>query len=89
MTKETFVEIINKIQEFDKFLDKLSDLHIDILNVNELWIPGYLWDKLLKELFGEKGIDAINRWLLEEHFVETPEELYNYIVELLDDKTEW
>lgn len=82
MTKETFVEIINKIQEFDAFLDKLFDLHVDILNVNELYIPGHVWNRLLKELFGEKGIDIINKWIFEEKFVETPENLYDYLVNL-------
>ena len=87
ITKNNFVNIILKIQEYEKFVDKVSD-YVNIDKFDELFVPGDIQDMFFRSLFTEKGVDLINAYLYEyENFlnmvdedISTPEELYDYLI---------
>ena len=94
MTKDKFKIIIEKILKFDSFLDSLSNINPNLIEVEELYIYPSVVDMLFKEIFGERGTDIINSWLYEgnKQFVydlnnkvniSSIEELYDYVINTL------
>ena len=67
MTKETFIKITQKLQIYENFLDKLeNDLHIHILSIDELFIPGEIASVVLRDAFGTEIVDTFNDWFYED-----------------------
>lgn len=87
ITKSNFVSIIRKIEEYERFIDKVSD-YINLDKLDILFIPGEIQDTFFKSLFTEKQVDLINAYLYEydnflnqvEEDISTPEELYDYLM---------
>ena len=87
ITKSNFVNIILKIQEYERFVDKVSD-YVNIDKFDELFAPGEIQDMFFKSLFTEKQVDLINAYLYDyddflnqvDEDIATPEELYDYLV---------
>ena len=67
ITKEKFKELIGKIQEYNKFIDKLYDeFKIDAYDCRYTDYPAVFFDELIKGLFGTEGLDLVSWWLFEE-----------------------
>ena len=87
ITKSNFVSIIRKIEEYEKFVDKVSD-YINLDKLDILFIPGEIQDTFFKSLFTEKQVDLINAYLYDcddflnqvKEDIFTPEELYDYLI---------
>lgn len=87
ITKSNFINIIRKIEEYEQFIDKVSDC-INLDNFDELFIPGEVQDMFFESLFNEKQVDLINAYLYDyEEFlsqvdddIASPEELYDYLI---------
>lgn len=87
ITKSNFVSIIRKIEEYEKFVDRVSD-YVNLEKFDELFVPGEIQDTFFKSLFTEKGVDLINAYLYDyddflnqvEEDISTPEELYDYLI---------
>jgi len=87
ITKSNFVNIILKIQEYEKFVDKVSD-YVNLDKFDILFVPGDIQDMFFRSLFTEKQVDLINAYLYEyegflnmvEEDISTPEELYDYLI---------
>ena len=83
LTKETFIKVIQCLQKYEDFLDRLQDLHVNILDVGELFICDEVKDLLLKDFIGIKNLDIINDWFYEDGgrnaSIEEIEEIYNKI----------
>lgn len=87
ITKSNFVSIIRKIEEYERFVDKVSD-YVNLDKLDILFIPGEIQDTFFKSLFTEKQVDLINAYLYEydnflnqvEEDISTPEELYDYLM---------
>lgn len=87
ITKNNFVSIIRKIEEYEHFVDKVSD-YVNLDKFDGLFIPGEIQDTFFKSLFTEKQVDLINAYLYEydnflnqvEEDISSPEELYDYLM---------
>ena len=87
ITKSNFVSIIHKIEEYERFVDKVSD-YVNLDKFDILFVPGEIQDAFFKSLFNEKQVDLINAYLYEydaflnqvEEDVSSPEELYDYLM---------
>lgn len=87
ITKSNFVSIIRKIEEYEHFVDKVSD-YINLDKLDILFVPGEIQDMFFKSLFTEKQVDLINEYLYDydnflnevEEDISSPEELYDYLV---------
>lgn len=87
ITKSNFVSIIRKIEEYERFIDKVSD-YVNLDKLDILFIPGEIQDTFFKSLFTEKQVDLINAYLYDyndflnqvEEDISTPEELYDYLI---------
>lgn len=88
ITKSNFVSIIRKIEEYEHFVDKVSD-YVNLEKFDGLFISGEIQDTFFKSLFTEKQVDLINAYLYEydndflnqvEEDISTPEELYDYLM---------
>ena len=88
ITKENFSRIIQKIEEYERFVDKAGK-YIRLETVDQLFIPGEIQDMFFKALFTEEQVDLINMYLYEydafvdktDDSISTPEELYDYITQ--------
>ena len=80
ITKETFVEVIKKLQEDDKFVNKLAE-YIRLEKFDGLFYASEIADIFFVELFGPEITDKINEWFYEDDgftaSVEEIEEFYN------------
>jgi len=91
ITKSNFVNIILKIQEYEQFVDKVSD-YVNIDKFDELFAPGEIQDMFFMSLFTEKQVDLINAYLYDyddflnqvDKYISTPEELYDYLINEAD-----
>lgn len=87
ITKSNFVSIIRKIEEYEHFVDKVSD-YVNLDKFDILFVPGEIQDTFFKSLFNEKQVDLINAYLYEydaflnqvEEDISSPEELYDYLM---------
>lgn len=87
ITKSNFVSIIRKIEEYERFIDKVSD-YINLDKLDILFVPGEIQDTFFKSLFTEKQVDLINAYLYDcddflnqvKEDIFTPEELYDYLI---------
>ena len=87
ITKSNFVSIIRKIEEYEHFVDKVSD-YVNLEKFDVLFIPGEIQDMFFKSLFTEKQVDLINAYLYDyEDFlsqvdedISTADELYDYLM---------
>lgn len=84
LSKETFIKVIQKLQKYEKFLDKLQDeLHVNILEIEELFIPDEIMSLIFEDVLGTKVLDEINDWFYEDGGVDASlkeiEEFYNKI----------
>ena len=87
ITKSNFVNIILKIQEYEQFVDKVSD-YVNIDKFDTLFVPGEIQDMFFMSLFTEKQVDLINAYLYDyddflnqvDKYISTPEELYDYLM---------
>ena len=87
ITKSNFVNIIYKIEEYERFVDKVSD-YVNLDKLDILFVPGEIQDTFFKSLFTEKQVDLINAYLYDYNDflnqvnkdISTPEELYDYLV---------
>lgn len=87
ITKSNFVSIIRKIEEYERFIDKVSD-YINLDKLDILFVPGEIQDTFFKSLFTEKQVDLINAYLYDcddflnqvKEDIFTPEELYDYLM---------
>jgi len=87
ITKSNFVSIIRKIEEYEHFVDKVSN-YINLDKFDTLFVPGEIQDIFFKSLFTEKQVDLINAYLYEydnflnqvEEDISSPEELYDYLM---------
>lgn len=92
ITKSNFVNIILKIQEYEQFVDKVSN-YVNIDKFDELFAPGEIQDMFFMSLFTEKQVDLINAYLYDyDDFlnqvnknISTPEELYDYLMESINE----
>ena len=66
MTKEKFKELMYKIQEYNEFLDKLLELGIDIYNSKFAYYADEFFDDIMRNEFGDDGMDLISWWLYED-----------------------
>jgi len=91
ITKSNFVNIILKIQEYEQFVDKVSD-YVNIDKFDTLFVPGEIQDMFFMSLFTEKQVDLINAYLYDyddflnqvDKYISTPEELYDYLMNEAD-----
>lgn len=91
ITKSNFVNIILKIQEYEQFVDKVSN-YVNIDKFDELFVPGSIQDMFFMSLFTEKQVDLINAYLYDyddflnqvEEDISSPEELYDYLINEAD-----
>lgn len=65
IAKETFVKVIKKLQEDDRFINKLAE-YIQLEKFDELFCASDVVDILFVELFGTEIADKINEWLYEQ-----------------------
>lgn len=66
MTLKTLKEIIELHKHFSNYIDKLSDLHIEIIDT-PIWNDFYeLFDKMITSSFNEVQADYIFWWLYED-----------------------
>ncbi len=87
ITKENFSKIIQKIEEYERFLDKAGQ-YLQLEKVDQLFIPGEIQDTFFKSLFTEKQVDLINAYLYDYDYflnqvnedISTPEGLYDYLI---------
>ena len=87
ITKSNFVSIIHKIEEYERFVDKVSD-YVNLDKFDILFVPGEIQDTFFKSLFTEKQVDLINAYLYDYNDflnqvnkdISTPEELYDYLM---------
>ena len=93
MTKEKFKELVYGLEEYNEIYDKLNDLGIDALGSKYVAFPQKLFDHIMREGFGDAGLDTLLWWLYEdvEHVVfnedgsvyanlDNIEDLYDYLV---------
>lgn len=66
MTKERFKELVYLMEEHNELYDKLGDLGIDVMNCKEMEIPGLFFDEIMRNEFGEDGLDLIVWWMYED-----------------------
>lgn len=87
ITKNNFINIIRKIGEYDRFVNKVLN-YVHVEKFDELFIPGEVQDMFFKSLFNEKQADLINAYLYDyEDFlsqvgedISTADELYDYLI---------
>lgn len=92
ITKSNFVSIIRKIEEYEHFVDEVSD-YLNLEKFDTLFIPGEIQDMFFKSLFTEKQVDLINAYLYEydkflnevEEDISSPEELYDYLTKSINE----
>ena len=65
MNKDVFIKIIQKLQDFEHFIDRI-DKYIIIEQFDELFIPATLVDLFFESVFNSETLDKINYWLWEE-----------------------
>lgn len=86
LTLIEFTKIIKAIQEHDRFMSKLQNLHIDILEIPELFIISDICDVVFMSIFGETFTDRINEWIYEKNGLEASEdEIASFYNELSKD----
>lgn len=87
ITKSNFVSIIRKIEEYEHFIDKVSD-YVNLSKFDELFVPGEIQCMFFQSLFTEKQVDLIKAYLYDYDYflmhvdkdISTPEELYDYLM---------
>ena len=87
ITKNNFVSIIRKIEEYERFIDKVSD-YVNLDKLDILFVPGEIQDTFFESMFNEKQVDLINAYLYDyndflnqvKEDISTPEELYDYLI---------
>ena len=87
LSKEDFIKVIRNIQRYERFLERLKKLHINTIEIDDLWINGEVCDIFFSNIFGTKGVDRINYWLYEENnYLDSPdidiENLYDEVCKL-------
>lgn len=65
ISKKEFKKLIEDYQDFQKYLDKLYDLKIEIINSQLHEYPCLLFDNIIKMFFDEEGEDWISYYLYE------------------------
>ena len=82
MTKERFKELVYLMEEHNELYDKLGDLGIDVINCKEMEIPGLFFDEIMRNEFGEDGLDFIIWWMYEDvdHKIYENEEIHGRII---------
>lgn len=66
MTYENFLEVITAIEKQDKAVSALYDLKVDLIEWTDPY--GAIIGKLLKEIYGEEGVDWFNWYCYENNF---------------------
>ena len=64
ISKKAFVEVIKKLQEDDKFINKLAE-YIRLEKFDGLFYVSEIADIFFQELFGTDITNGINEWLYE------------------------
>jgi len=66
MTYENFLKVITTIEKQDKAVSALYDLKVDLIE----WTDPYatIISELLKEIYGEEGVDWFNWYCYENNF---------------------
>lgn len=66
MTREQFKENIRKLEAIEDIADKLTDIHIEILDCEELFYAEEIFFDWVKDDFGENGKDLVSWWMYED-----------------------
>jgi hypothetical protein len=66
MTYENFLKVITTIEKQDKAVSALYDLKVDLIEWTDPY--GAIIVKLLKEIYGEEGVDWFNWYCYENNF---------------------
>ena len=65
MKRKEFMEGIERLKKHDEFIDKLSDLGIELYENEHYDDVGYFFRKWIEEVFGNEGYDLVEWWLYE------------------------
>lgn len=65
MDKNTFTDLLSKRIIFDKYLNDLSKLNVNIYESREMEFADIIFDNILYLLFDENGVDLVIWWLYE------------------------
>ena len=65
LSKKDFIKLIEGIQGFSKYLDKLDDLKVYVIESELHEYPYRLFDFIIGQAFDEDGEDWINYYLYE------------------------
>ena len=92
ITKQEFVDIINRLRDYNDLQNKIDNLfkdnienrEMDFMNAGSICIGHEtVVVKLLENMFNDKG-EVISWWIYEQNGVEidlaTPEKLYDYLI---------
>ena len=66
MTYENFLKVITTIEKQDKAVSALYDLKVDLIEWTDPY--GTIISELLKEIYGEEGVDWFNWYCYENNF---------------------
>jgi hypothetical protein len=66
MTYENFLKVITTIEKQDKAVSALYDLKVDLIEWTDPY--GAIIVELLKEIYGEEGVDWFNWYCYENNF---------------------
>ena len=66
MTYENFLKVITVIEKQDKAVSALYDLKVDLIEWTDPY--GTIISELLKEIYGEEGVDWFNWYCYENNF---------------------
>jgi hypothetical protein len=66
MTYENFLKVITTIEKQDKAVSALYDLKVDLIEWTDPY--GAIIGELLKEIYGEEGVDWFNWYCYENNF---------------------
>ena len=66
ISREKFKEVIYKIEELNEYVDELAKMKIDISESKFVDYSGIFFDELMRNEFGEAGLDLVSWWLYED-----------------------
>ena len=65
MNKEDLRKAFELMDQLNESIDKLLEMHIDLVETSFFNVPGCLFDLLIGSNFEEEGQDTINWWYFE------------------------
>jgi hypothetical protein len=82
INKETFCDVICKIQQYEKFLDRVGE-YVMLEKFPEVFNLGEITDMLFKEFMTIEQVDEVNAWLYENNGLDASyEEIRDFYDEL-------